>query len=132
MKYLLDTHAFLWSIIEDSKLSKEARRIIENSNNTIYVSAVTFWEISLKFGLGKIQLQGILPTELPKQALSAGFEVLPLSPEDCAGYHQLNLTFHKDPFDRMLIWQAIQQNLAIVSKDEKFIQYKTSGLKTIW
>ncbi len=132
MKYLLDTHTFLWSLIDVSKLSKKAIQIIENPNNTIYISAVTFWEVSLKFSLGKLQLQGVLPTELPKQALSAGFELLSLSPDDCAGYHHLNLTSHKDPFDRMLIWQAIQQNLTIVSKDEKFGQYKISGLKTTW
>ena len=132
MNYLLDTHAFLWSLTDKSTLSSTVRKTLENPDNSIFVSAITFWEISLKFSIGKLKLEGIDPSELTKQALLSGFQLLSLSAEESAGYYNLNLTDHKDPFDRMLIWQAIQQNLIFISKDRKFDKYTTAGLKTLW
>ena len=100
--------------------------------NDIYVSVVTFWEVSLKFALGKIELRGICPDDLPDAAVQMGFLSLDLSQEDAATFHQLPRFQHKDPFDRMLVWQAMRQNLMLVSKDAAFQQYRAHGLQVLW
>ncbi len=132
MNYLLDTHTFIWSITEKSRLSPLVRHALENTNNSIFVSSVNLWEISLKFSLGKLKLQGVLPEELPKLTLQTGFQLILLSAEESSTFHRLSITNHKDPFDRMLIWQAIQRNLIFVTKDENMSQYREAGLKTLW
>jgi PIN domain nuclease of toxin-antitoxin system len=132
MEYLIDTHTLIWSLTDSAKLSKKAKEILESEANTIYVSAVCFWEISLKFSIGKLELHGIVPSDFPALTENLGFNHLALSPEDAATYHQLTPTHHKDPFDRMLIWQAIQQNLIVVTKDTKFENYRDKGLLVVW
>jgi PIN domain nuclease of toxin-antitoxin system len=132
MDYLLDTHALIWAITERSKLSTLARQILENSDNNILVSAVTFWEISLKFSIGKMELQGILCEEFPELSVKMGFQLISLSIDESASYNKLITTSHKDLFDRMLIWQAIRRNLTFISKDDSIAQYSTVGLKTLW
>lgn len=132
MIYLLDTHTFIWSLMYSSKLSNNSRSIIQDKKNTIFVSAISFWEISLKSSLGKLDVLKILPEDLPDLATQAGFELLPLLPAIASTYHQLNATWHKDPFDRMLIWQAIQKDITLISKDESISKYQSAGLKTIW
>ena len=107
MNYLLDTHVFIWAIKERKKLSPVVIETLENADNSVFVSAITFWEISLKFSIGKLELRNILPEEFPEAALQMGFELIPLSPNESASHHKLKLTQHKDPLDRMLIWQAI-------------------------
>lgn len=132
MSYLLDTHALVWSVTEKKRLSSKVRNILEDPENTVLVSAVSFWEVSLKFSLSKLSLQGFSPEELPGLAAQTGFELIPLAPAECATYHQLADTCHKDPFDRMLIWQAIRQNLTLVSKDTQMTRYRSAGLKVLW
>src|SRR5437764_8748193 len=73
MNCLLDTHTFLWAAINPEKLSRQARVTILDAANDIHVSVVTFWEVSLKYALGKIELQGITPEELPDAAIQMGF-----------------------------------------------------------
>ena len=132
MTYLIDTHVLIWTIIDSDKLSATSREIIENQENRILVSTLSFWEISLKYSLHKMELKGILPNEFPNFAREIGFELIPLLPDTVSNYHQLQKNWHKDPFDKMLIWQAIQLNVAIISKDENFSKYKSSGLKVVW
>ncbi len=133
MNYLLDTHTFLWSLTEKRKLSLSALRAIENTDNAILVSAISFWEISLKASLNKLDIIGFLPEELPEIAIKSGFELVPISPEFSASYHLLPyIGQHRDPFDRMLIWQAIQQKYVLISKDDNIKQYKSAGLKVLW
>jgi PIN domain nuclease of toxin-antitoxin system len=132
MSYLLDTHTFLWAIAEQKKLSPKVNAILEDGVNEIFVSSVTFWEISLKYGLGKLDLDNIAPEDLPKVAEETGFTFLSLLPGESASYHKLNATWHRDPFDRMLIWQAINNNLTLLSKDKNVAQYKSVGLKLLW
>jgi len=132
MNYLLDTHTLIWSITEKSKLSPLVIQILEDANNSIFVSAVNLWEISLKYSLGKLKLEGVLPEELPKLIHQTGFELISLSADEAATFHQLPVVNHKDPFDRMLVWQAIQYNLVFISKDESLAQYHLAGLKTLW
>lgn len=132
MNCLLDTHTLIWSILDTEKLSLKARELIEDPQNLILVSAVNFWEISLKYSLGKLELHGVKPDEVPKLALQSGFELITLSPEETSSYHNLKGNWHRDPFDRMLIWQAIQQDLILISKDEAMKKYTEDGLKTVW
>ena len=132
MSYLLDTHTLIWAIKERKKLSIAAVGVLENADNSVFVSAITFWEIALKFSVGKLELRNIMPDEFPEASIQAGFQLLSLSPNECASHYKLILTNHKDPFDRMLIWQAIERNLIFISKDERLAQYKTAGLKTLW
>jgi PIN domain nuclease of toxin-antitoxin system len=130
--YLLDTHTFLWSIFESNRLSLQVHSILSNYDNTIYVSSVTFWEISLKFALGKLELEPYTPEELITAANKLGFKTLCLEAEEAANFYHLPKMLHKDPFDRMLIWQAISKDLILLSKDEQFGQYSEYGLKTFW
>jgi PIN domain nuclease of toxin-antitoxin system len=102
---------------------------LEDAKNEAFVSAVTFWEISLKFGLGKLELSGATPNDLPGLALKAGFSLLPLLPEEAAMYHSLEASWHKDPFGRMLMKQAIHNKLTLLSKDSIYSPLSVRGLK---
>ena len=132
MSFLLDARTLLRAILDQKKLSSKVITILKDQRNEIFVSSVTFWEISLKYPLGKLELSGILPDELPNLCNETGFKFLPLLLFESAGYHQLNANWHRDPFDRMLIWQAIKNNLTLMSKDKDVAQYKSAGLKLIW
>lgn len=132
MKYLLDTHTMLWSIFSPGSISAKADKIITNPDNVIYVSAVSFWEISLKYNIGKLELRNYTPEDMPVLAEKSGFEVLNLTPEDASSFYRLPKEVHRDPFDRMLIWQAIRNKLTVVSKDSRFKEYESYGLKVSW
>lgn len=132
MNYLLDTHALLWALFDDDKLSEAARQAMENPGNLVAVSAVNFWEISLKFSIGKLELEGIQPHEIPDVVLDSGFEMISLQPTETSSYHLLKGEWHRDPFDRMLIWQAIQNDLTLITKDPLVSRYNEVGLKTLW
>lgn len=132
MSYLLDTHTLIWSLIQPGKLPAGVKKVIANPSNNIYVSAVSFWEISLKYSLNKLELNGVLPNQFPSLSLQTGFKNIPIVAEDCAEYHLLKKTEHKDPFDRMLVWQAIKQKLIFVSKDNRLLLYKDDGLQLFW
>jgi PIN domain nuclease of toxin-antitoxin system len=132
MSYLLDTHVFLWALFSPNKLSDKVFRILSDASNPVNVSAINFWEISLKYGLGKIQLSGVEPKDLTEYALEAGFGLLPLDPEISATVYQLEADFHKDPFDRLLIWQAMKSSMTLISHDERVKAYQEKGLSVIW
>lgn len=133
MKLLLDTHALLWSIIAPEKLSTEARTAIADPGSQVVVSAVSFWEISIKTALGKLRLDGVMPEQLVDVALQQGFELLPLDPRLAAGFSRLPLDpQHRDPFDRMLVWQAISLGYTLISRDRKISANTLAGLRTLW
>jgi len=132
MKFLLDTHTLLWSLFSPRKLSRVAAKTIIAPENDLSVSVITFWEISLKYAIGKLELQGVEPDHLPGYAQKMNIHIIPVEPSEAAGFHRLPRMKHKDPFDRLIIWQAIQQNLTLITKDQKMSDYATHGLKTIW
>lgn len=132
MRFLLDTHAFLWTLCDAKKLSKRSRDIIENSENDVFISVITYWEISLKFALGKLKLTGFTPEQLPGLAAEIGLETLPLSAEISSTFYQLPVQVHRDPFDRMLIWQSIREDLCLLSRDAAFKEYRDYGIRVIW
>jgi PIN domain nuclease of toxin-antitoxin system len=132
MKYLLDTHTFLWSLFESSKLSKSVSEIIINNKNDIYVSTISFWEISLKYSIGKLTLKNVMPEELPDYAKKSGFEITNIDETIASSFHKLPKYEHSDPFDRLLIWQAINMEMIFITKDSKFDSYLNDGLKILW
>lgn len=132
MNYLVDTHIFLWSLLSSKKISKRVKNILLNPELTKYVSTITFWEISLKFSIGKINLSGVLPDKLPSFAKDAGFDILDLDSDTASSFFKLPRLKNKDPFDRMLAWQAITKDCQLVTKDADFNTYKNLGLKTVW
>ena len=132
MNNLVDTHTFLWIVLASKALSKSARAVLVDSESINYVSVVTFWEISLKFSLGKLNLKGILPESLPTWASDTGFEILNLGPKVASSFYKLPILDHKDPFDRLLVWQAISSRYVLVSKDKELKDYEKHGLSLIW
>jgi PIN domain nuclease of toxin-antitoxin system len=132
MSFLLDTHTLLWSLFDPKKLSLKAKTAISNRSNQIYVSNISLWEISLKFAIKKLTLNKIEPDELPEKIVESGFEFLEDTPTVFASFHKLPVISHADPFDRLIIWQAISNNIILISKDKHFKEYNTFGLKTLW
>lgn len=132
MTYLLDTHSFLWSAFTPKKLSKKARGAIMDPGNDILVSAVSFWELSLKYELGKLTLTGTSPDQLPEVATTMGFGLLSLDVDEASSFHRLPRDIHKDPFDRMLVWQAISRSVPIITKDPDLKTYTAQGLVAFW
>ena len=129
MNYLIDTHIFLWLIFEPDKLPEKVLNILKNASNHVYISSVSFWEISLKFNLGKLELEGITPEELPDIAQQMDIEVIDIDAKTMASFHKLKkIDKHKDPFDRIIIWFCLSNQFTLVSQDEKFNAYATLGL----
>jgi len=121
MKILLDTHTFLWFLAGASELSKAARAHIENPETEKYISIACFWEIAIKNSLGKLTLD-VPFIELKTEAIKNNFKILPISFEDTLQLNSLPF-HHRDPFDRIIISQAKENNLTLLSCDSNFGQY---------
>lgn len=132
MKYLLDTHTFLWTISNSKKLSRKVVKIIKNPENEIYVSSISFWEISIKTRINKISFDSLSPENLLPLAKKMDFQIIQLDAEEAITYHLLKEETHKDPFDRMLIWQSISRDMILLSKDKEFYKFKPYGLNLLW
>ncbi|MEM7114293.1 MAG: type II toxin-antitoxin system VapC family toxin [Chloroflexota bacterium] len=129
---LLDTHYVLWSLFEPEKIQGPVRQILEGEQDTKLISSINLWEISLKYSLGKLSLGGINPSELLDVLLEAGFEVAEPQARLFATYFQLpKKEDHRDPFDRLLIWQAISNGYTLLTQDRKITQYRVNGLKLV-
>jgi len=128
VRILLDTHTLLWWLDGDRRLSRGARKAIAEKNNAVLVSAASAWEISTKVRLGKLPGATEVAAELPAILRRQNFEPLPI-----AVVHALragNLPGpHRDPFDRMLIAQAHDEDLALVSNERVFDAY---GVRRVW
>src|SRR5688500_2782844 len=105
MKYFLDTHYLLWSIGKSSRLPKKIKEFITDPKNEILISSISLWEISLKSAIGKLHITGFSPEDLPDICTKLDFQIEVLSEKESSTYHLLKGNYHKDPFDRMLIWQ---------------------------
>ena len=132
MNYLLDTHTFLWAAFSPARLGARAKKEIRTAENGICLSTISFWEISLKFPLGKIELKNCKPDDMPGIAAQMHIEIIQPTAQETASFYQLPKVKHKDPFDRMIIWQAIKQPLVLISKDANFPEYQEFGLKVLW
>jgi PIN domain nuclease of toxin-antitoxin system len=129
MKVLLDTHAFLWWVTDDPQLSSRARRILSDSSNEVYFSAVSGWEIAIKTRLGRLSLGGDnLEDFVAEQVAANGFQLLPIHLNHALRTYSLP-DCHRDPFDRLLIAQALIEELALVTADRKLGDYK---VRIVW
>lgn len=132
MIYLLDTHYVLWSQFEPDRIKRRTREILEDDEDSKLISGVNLWEISLKYSLGKLELGDTNPDALLDTLIEAGFDVAELDSHLLATYYQLpKKENHRDPFDRLLIWQAISTGYTLITHDDKFEQYEADGLKLI-
>lgn len=128
MKLLLDTHALLWWLAGDRRLSKRARALIGDEANEIHVSAASAWEVATKHRIGRLPDAGDLVADFAGQVAEQGFLSLPITLEH--GQRAGGLAgSHRDPFDRMLIAQAHAENLTLVSNEEVFDRY---GVTRAW
>ena len=128
MRALLDTHAFLWWIADSGRLSETARSVIADEKNHIVVSAASAWEIAAKSRLGRLPDSAAAAIDVAGCMAGQGFEELAISVADAERAGRLSGP-HRDPFDRMLIAQALGRDLAIVSVDAAFDRY---GVKRLW
>lgn len=126
MAVLLDTHTFLWWCEDSSELSPKARKAIVN--NDCFVSMASFWEIAIKLSVGKLRLPVGIERYLPEQMSLNGFEILEITFRQTVATAGLPW-HHRDPFDRLLAAQAIEEKLSIVSRDAVFDLY---GLRRVW
>lgn len=123
MILLLDAHTFLWFIAGDKRLSTVGRSLIEDPNNNSLVSATTLWEIAIKTSLGRLILGVPFDELVHDQIQNNGFGILPIEVEHLKSL--VNLPFHhRDPFDRLLVAQAIAEEIAIVSADAVLDRYE--------
>lgn len=128
MRLLLDTHALLWWLAGSRELSTAARQAIENPANEVLVSAASAFEIATKFRLGKLPGAAAIAADIAGCIADQGFEQLSISVRD--GERAGGLAgIHRDPFDRMLIAQAISENLVLVSNETLFDHY---GVRRLW
>jgi len=126
---ILDTHAFLWWIDNSDKLSETARNVIGDSNNKIYLSAVSTWEIAIKDQLGKLTAPKPLLPFFTDQLHKNNFLFLPIQMEHTCKVNDLE-NRHKDPFDRLLIGQSIIEGIPILTIDSMISAY--TEVQTIW
>lgn len=122
MKILLDTHIFLWFITADKSLPNDWKAAIQDKNNDVYLSVVSLWEIIIKYNLGKLPLPESPEIYIPKQRKKHQISNLIVYENSVIKLANLPL-IHNDPFDRLLICQAQELGLIIVTVDEKIKQY---------
>jgi PIN domain nuclease of toxin-antitoxin system len=118
MRVLLDTHILLWALADDPRLSSKAQKLIENAAE-IYVSAATFWEMAIKIGVGKLDMD---LDEIREYCLESGFIELPITSEHAIGVKDLE-PHHKDPFDRLLVAAAMSEPMKLLTADPLVAQY---------
>lgn len=128
MRLLLDTHAFLWAIAEEERLSQRVRALLEDLDNDILVSLASIWEIAIKAGLGHLDVPDDLEGFIAKHLSRAGIGVLPIELRHVVGVRDLP-AHHRDPFDRLLIVQSRIERIPIVSVDTALGAY---GVDIVW
>jgi PIN domain nuclease of toxin-antitoxin system len=128
VKLLLDTHAFLWWVEGTPALGRRARAAVANPDNEVFLSMASCWELAIKLSLGKLRLTQRLDRFIPEQVTVNSFSLLPIELRHVVGVADLAF-HHRDPFDRLLAAQALQDQLAIVSSDRIFRKY---GVTVIW
>jgi PIN domain nuclease of toxin-antitoxin system len=130
VRVLLDSHALLWYVLGDSKLSSTAEGLIRAPENEVLLSPASYWEIAIKVSNGKYSLSQPLEDLIHLCLIRYGFRILPIEPQHAARLITLPVfKDHKDPFDRLLIAQALTEEVPIVSADSQFDAY---GVTRLW
>ena len=128
MKLLLDTHAFLWWVEGAPALGRRAKAAVADPDNEVFFSVASCWELAIKLSLGKLRLAQALDRFIPEQLTQNGFSLFAVDFRHVIGVADLPF-HHRDPFDRLLAAQALQDRLAIVSADRVFRKY---GVTVVW
>jgi PIN domain nuclease of toxin-antitoxin system len=128
MRILVDTHAFLWELLSDHRSSRKAKEILRSSEHELVFSLVSLWEIAVKTKIGKLNAVGSSVAYIRNEMNTYGMELLPIRYEHILQLEALP-PYHSDPFDRLLLAQAIAESLPILSEDAKFSAYP---VKLIW
>ncbi len=128
MRVLLDTHAFLWFVWNDKKLTHHARTLIEDAANNIYLSAASVWEIGIKVGTGKLSVGQDVKIFLTEHLIKNQISLLPITIPHAALIATLP-QHHKDPFDRLLVAQSLVEDMPLISIDTPFDAY---GVQRFW
>ena len=128
MNVLLDTHAFLWFVLDDPHISETATDTIAEPENEVFVSPASYWEIAIKISVGKYSLDEPLQSFFEDQITSNRFSILHIEPKHVAPLTSLPF-HHRDPFDRLMVAQAIVEQIPIVSNDPVLDNY---GVNRLW
>jgi PIN domain nuclease of toxin-antitoxin system len=128
MRVLVDTHTFLWALLKDHRLSTRAKQVLISGENELVFSLVSLWEIAVKMKIGKLNTVGSSVTYIRDEMAEYGMELLPIRYEHILELERLPL-HHSEPFDRLLIAQAVAESLPILTHDEKLPLYP---VKLIW
>mgnify|MGYP001225737183 CR=1 FL=1 len=127
MRVLLDTHALLWFLLADHKLSQRAQEMISDAETVVEISPASYWEIAIKISLGKYELPEPYAQFMERELMINDFSILPILPRHTALL--TNLPFHhRDPFDRLLIAQSMAEAIPLVSCDQNFDAYAISRI----
>lgn len=124
MRLLIDTHILYWALKSPERLSEDARAALENINNDVFVSPASLWELQIKAGQNKLQL----PEHFIDAINISGFRSLPITLEHANRIGQLP-QIHKDPFDRILVAQALEESLSLMTRDEILAKYPVTTVK---
>jgi PIN domain nuclease of toxin-antitoxin system len=127
MRLLLDTHAFLWFAAGDPRLSRPARTAMEAEGTELCISTASVWEMAIKASLGRLTLPGPVDTYLAEK-IEEGYRMLPVTWSQAAVVERLPF-HHRDPFDRLLVAQALAERCPIVTRDRVFRKY---GVGVVW
>jgi PIN domain nuclease of toxin-antitoxin system len=127
MNVMLDTHVALWAITDSPKLSQKAREIIQSSKSTVWVSAASVWEIAIKYALGRGDMP-VSSQEAMTYFRESGYRFLPVEAEHAAAVHDLP-THHQDPFDRILVAQALMEPMRLMTHDPLVALYSDTIIK---
>jgi len=130
MKILIDTHIFLWYITGDKKLKKQYFSVISDEKNDVYLSAISLWECCIKQQIGKLNLPGEAASYLSQKRELHKILPLPVN-ENCLTHLSSLPLIHNDPFDRILICQAVENKLGFITEDEQTKKYKLKDLDFI-
>ena len=130
MKILIDTHYLLWSFLETKKIRPSIYNELLNESNDIYYSQASLWEISIKYNLGKIVLNNLTPEGLYEEIESSFLQCRTLENDELISFHKLPIE-HRDPFDRLMIWQCIQSDMLFASTDSDIEKYTKYGLRVL-
>jgi len=127
MSYLLDTHTLIWFLNGDGNLSLKARKVIESAEGVNFVSVASLWEIAIKISINRLELNTSFE-QIGEEINNNNFKMLPITFKDTLIISSLPF-HHRDPFDRLLIAQSLNNNFILISKDKFFDNYQ---IKTIW
>ncbi len=128
MRLLLDTHTLLWAVNDDARLSEQARALLEDTENSLFLSVVSLWEIAIKVTIGKLNLNSSFDNFVARGVVAKGVVLLPITEAHLSALVTLPLHY-RDPFDRLIVAQALTEDLTLLSRDGNLTDY---GVKLLW